>query len=108
MSFCMKPNARGGIRFVSRNNNVASMEAKLDFSTLEESYPSFRSDELYFIRMASPYIEGIFWGFFRTHNKKRATRLYDIARQELEQSAKSKAKGSPDTKKHLREAIIPD
>jgi hypothetical protein len=49
----------------------------LDFSDLEQ-IPHFRSDELYFIRMAGGYIRSIFWDVFLSSNKNRRKILYEV------------------------------
>lgn len=49
----------------------------LDLSYLEQT-PHFRSDELYFIRMAGGYIRSIFWDVFLSSNKNRRRILYEV------------------------------
>lgn len=49
----------------------------LDLSYLEQ-IPHFRSDELYFIRMAGGYIRSIFWDVFLSSNKNRRKILYEV------------------------------
>lgn len=49
----------------------------LDLSYLEQ-IPHFRSDELYFIRMAGGYIRSIFWDVFLSSNKNRRRILYEV------------------------------
>jgi hypothetical protein len=48
----------------------------LNLSCLEEG-TTFRSDELYFIRLAGGYIRSIFWHVFSGHNKKNREDLYE-------------------------------
>jgi hypothetical protein len=49
----------------------------LDLSDLEQ-IPHFRSDQLYFIRMAGGYIRSIFWDVFLSSNKNRRKILYEV------------------------------
>jgi hypothetical protein len=49
--------------------------ADLNLAYLEEG-AAFRSDELYFIRLAGGYIRSIFWHVFSGHNKKNRQDLY--------------------------------
>lgn len=60
--------------------------------------PHFRSDELYFIRLAGGYIRSIFWDVFRSNNKNRPKKLYALIAKNF----------TGDNYTHLRESIVPD
>ncbi|MBE2191694.1 MAG: hypothetical protein IAE63_05895 [Alphaproteobacteria bacterium] len=69
----------------------------IDISYLEMN-SGFRSDELYFIRLAGGYIRSIFWDVFLSNNKNRPKKLYQLISDEF----------SADTYSFLREQIVPD
>lgn len=77
----------------------------INFAELEKN-ELFRSDMLYFIRMANPYIKTIFWDVFSVHNKKRRQSLYQITKDNL---AKEDRNGNCNqNEKYLLDSIIPD
>ncbi|MDD3020297.1 MAG: hypothetical protein PHX61_04860 [Alphaproteobacteria bacterium] len=69
----------------------------IDISYLEIN-PAFRSDELYFIRLAGGYVRSIFWDVFLSNNKNRPRELYKLISDEF----------SGDSYSHLRAQIVPD
>lgn len=78
----------------------------IDLTILEQQFPEFRSEELYFIRLAGTYMQSIFWDVFDGKGSasvvSRRRKMKELAAQKIEDKPKNKELRAAILEPHIR------